>query len=96
MATLIPICIIGGLVVDTNDINPNEIGNAFEQTTRKEEVLKKLEEFTIELNKKFGENYEGKYAISFIPSIFPIKDKEYADVVKEFIDGLAEAVKESN
>ena len=96
MATLIPICILGGLVIDSDEVKSQEIGNAFDNIMKKEEVLRELEKFAIELNKKFGENYKGKFAISFIPSIFPVKDKEYADVVNEFVDNLAKVVKGTN
>jgi len=91
-ATIVPICINGCVAFERGKMEINELSEKFNELTESEEFLKAFDDFVTKINELFGKVVGlDKYIILLIPTIFPIKDKEYANIVKEFTEKVLNA-----
>ena len=86
-AILAPMCINGSIVFEEGKLTTEELGKKLAEITKSKEFLEALDKFVIELNRLFGEATGlDRYVITFIPAIYPITDKEYTELVKDFTE----------
>jgi hypothetical protein len=93
MASLIPVCIIGGVLVD-GQVDPQELGKVLEDAIN--EQRNEIANLSYELSKQVKDKLGKNSLVVILPTILPVRDEGYAKMIKDFFDSVSESEEQNS